>query len=58
MPVTFKRDPKTGLLEAYVNGEKASPVFTMGDDILDTSEKEQKKIVEEGKLPTIEDEDE
>ena len=58
MAVRFERNPKTGLLEAIVDGKKKSPVFTIGDDILDTSLEEQKKIVEDGKLPELKDEKE
>jgi len=33
MSIELKRNPETGLVEAYENGQKVGEVITMGDQI-------------------------
>lgn len=36
--IEFKRDPDTGILYAYKDGELVGPVITMGDEIKEDEE--------------------
>ena len=35
MVIEFKRNPETGIMEAYQDGRKIGEVHTMGDDLDD-----------------------
>ena len=41
--IEFKRNKKTGILEAYKNGKKVGDILTMGDEVKDTKETKKKK---------------
>lgn len=41
--IEFKRNKKTGVVEAWKNGNLVGPIITMGDEIMDEEEKDRKK---------------